>query len=292
MGGEDPSGEAMTHVRSCAECARVFSKENSLNRLLKSTQRVVTPLDFDSSVMSEISARQSAGGQGVLGLRPAVFVPAAAVLVFAVILFGLYGSGLFTSGDGPAVAGPPVNEARESDVPVGIESTAPTDPSSPDAEPQVAAVPADEKTVDPSRSVDPKDRAPRDLEEKREADDTAPGSRDLATRSADPVVPPWAGVGKDPKEAEGGPVKRSFSPREVFEMFGVEADYGESGWKVTSVRPKGLGANAGLLQGDVLKSLDGKPLTEEPLEGSAVGGKRLVVLRGGKEIALSLRPGN
>jgi S1-C subfamily serine protease len=99
-----------------------------------------------------------------------------------------------------------------------------------------------------------------------------------------------------------GRVRRSFIgvggqnvplQRRVVRFHGLEA---ESGVLVTAVEPESPAASAGVREGDIVVSFDGKPvgaiddlhrmLTEERV-GSAVG---VVVLRGVEKVDLSITP--
>jgi S1-C subfamily serine protease len=286
---EVPSEAAKDHIRSCGECSRVSEAEAALTGLLRSVEHVPAPMGFERSVMSEIGVRRSAGRANIRVLRPALLVPAAALLVVAAIFLGLYGPGLLNARSSNIAAGPAVPSSTPAAVP---DTTERSGTESPVPESQVAGVSPDEKSP-AARESEPKlKQVPGDRVGRKTSADATPGSRDLATRAADPVRPQGVGPVRDPSNSDGGPVQRSFSPGEVFEMFGVEAEYGGNGWRVISVRPGGIGANAGLRPGDILKTLDGRELTEEPLSGTSVGGERIVVIRGGREITLSLKPGN
>ncbi len=285
--GEQPSGEFLLHARSCEPCGRVLVEEESLSRLLGNAGRVGAPADLEARVMTEISAGQLAVPSTLFGLRPAVLLPSAAVLVIGAVLFALYGPYFFGKNSRQIAGGNVAIQTQEDSAPNEVspvpDTKGPDDPGS-----DVAGIPV-EPTVNDSPSVVSKQGI---TEKKKTAppDEIASGSRDLATRSTEPVRPPWAGQAKDPKNAKGGPEKRSFSPREVFLEFGVDAEFVAGGWRVTAVKPRSIGASAGIQIGDVLRSLDGKELSQAPLEGEAVGGKRLIVLRGGKEVLLPLRP--
>lgn len=279
LDGDLSSRDVLAHIEECPGCARLLEKESRLNAAFGSLGAVDPPANFERDVFSEIRSRREKGMPAFNWLRPAFLVPTfAAVAVIGILLF-VYGpfSGSGTR-DVVEKSGPATEEPAPSLQPKDDQGRKENEPSS--------------IVADAGKEAGPR-KGPEKIEQRKPSSTPVDGggSLDQATRPADPVKP-LEGSPRSVDPGDNAPADRSFSPAEVFSEFGVEAVYGSTGWRVTGVRPNSIGANAGIMKGDILKALDGKPLTREPLEGTAVGGKRLRVLRDGKEIDLQLRPGD
>lgn len=80
------------------------------------------------------------------------------------------------------------------------------------------------------------------------------------------------------------------SVREVLLTIGIEANLSDKKWKVKSVTPNSIAERSGVKTDDVIEAIDEKQLSTEPIntKGSFTG-KRLIVVRGGERMEISLQ---
>ncbi|HUF03769.1 MAG TPA: hypothetical protein VMM38_06295 [Aridibacter sp.] len=276
--GERPSERILEHLRECGECARVADREKGLSELLKMAPAVELPSDFDRSLMNKIENRRR-GGSSVSFLRPGFLVPVSAAAVLLAVLAITFA--LFQGQTPPETADTadesiPVNSSADDGGP--STSGSETFPSSDElAGPVVNASPERAGTPRPNgESADQR----KDDEERFEG-----RSRDLAAGTPESIIPPF--FDGTPKAVPDPAPARRFSPGELLAEIGIEARFEQGGWKVLSVRQESIGARAGVRNGDLITSLDGRALTDAPIEG---GGKNLLVVRGSRELTLTITP--
>lgn len=77
---------------------------------------------------------------------------------------------------------------------------------------------------------------------------------------------------------------------EVMTRIGINALYGEGGWKAESVTPNTKAARAGIKAGDIIESIDDQTLTDLSSVGKPAKGKRVRVLREGKSHEIVIEP--
>lgn len=290
MEGGARSEQATQHLRTCGECSRVADAEQRLSTLIRSVPAVGVPQDFNKRLGEKIESRRKGGSLPAFGLRPGILVP---VLAAVVVLFALFAIYLSTASVPTAE---PVADKVEGSVPKTEEVPEPSqvqgaEDEMPDPSGEVAGT-GEADSAGRKRLSEPPLKRDTVVPEPDRASEMRPGSSDLALRGADPITPPWASPGNLPNVQDSGPVESSFSPTEILAEFGIEAVYGTAGWKVVSVKPGSVGANAGVMEGDILKALDGQELSDRPLAGVTVGGSSLKIERNGAEMTLSIRPGN
>ncbi|QQS41050.1 MAG: hypothetical protein IPM63_17050 [Acidobacteriota bacterium] len=276
--GERPDERMLEHIRECGACARVAEREEFLTTLLKHAPAIDPPPDFDRTLMNKIESRRDSAASRTL-VRPGILVPAsAAVLLIAVLAIAFV---LFRGQTAPEVAGPGIEEApvtgsSETNVETGTNSE-----DLPDRNEMAGPVEgsASDLPAEPGAGSDPVEPA-QDNEQVFEG-----GSRDLAAETPEDIVPPWADG--TPRNVPDKVPARMLTPRELLAELGIEAELESGGWKVVSVRQGSIGSRAGVRKGDLIKALDGRPLTDAPLDA---GGKRLQIVRGTRQMTLSIRP--
>ncbi|MCO6511066.1 MAG: hypothetical protein J5I65_09760 [Aridibacter famidurans] len=276
--GARPDERALEHIRGCVECALVAAREESLTSLLKRAPGIEPPSDFDRTLMNKIESRRSKPVSYAF-LRPGILVPASAAVLLVLVLAIAFV--LFRGGTAPEIAGPGVDEAPVAGSSETNVESVDSGEDVPDRD-QLADTtngPTSDPPNEPGAGSDPVEPA-QDDDEVFEG-----GSRDLAADTPEDIVPPWAD-GTPRNVPEKVPARR-LSPRELLAELGIEAELDNGGWKVVSVRQGSIGSRAGVRTGDLVRSLDGRPLTDAPLD---VGGKRLQIVRGTRQMTLTIRP--
>lgn len=276
--GETIPESAMKHVQECPECSRTISQERELSGLVRALPRVTAPQAFDHALREKIESRRTDGN--ARGFRPGYLVPAAASLLF--VLAAIYGFiSLYSGRD--AVGRLNVPEPAEASRP---ESSGDREPLQTPAEDPVG-VPSDERDVSPRSPESGK----RPSEGKRPTSGPGPGggSIDLAASEPERILPPWmkrgAPEGNTPNRAE-----QSFDPSEILGELGINAVFEDGGWKVSSLRPKGIGARSGIRKGDIIKAIDGTELGTVAITGGAISGTSLTVIRDGRSMTIPISP--
>jgi C-terminal processing protease CtpA/Prc len=73
---------------------------------------------------------------------------------------------------------------------------------------------------------------------------------------------------------------------QILRILGIEARYGASGWKVTSVATDTMSDRAGVKMGDVIEAIDDRKLGEKTTFDRTISIKQLNVLRGGTRVKI------
>ena len=146
-----------------------------------------------------------------------------------------------------------------------------------------AAAPAETKAGAslPIREVATRAQAKRPVPRKPAVDDSrgsgsyveaASNTRNPLPGADNPVV--------KPEEVKGTPAG------EVLKRIGVEALFGESGWKANNVSPNTAAAKAGVQAGDIIESVDDQEMTDLGSVAKPAKGKKLKVKRDGKSVEI------
>lgn len=268
--------------------------------LLGDLRRVEAPNDFDFRVRARIAQNSPRD------IRPRFLpvlryvLPLAAVLVIcAGFLFNSFHYGNLASDSIVAVANTPTPGNQNQS----------TQTNSVNNNSEVALLPASEKIAAPSAPVIARNNktasAPnvaRQLADKnfaaksaaqisREnfASGTGGGTRSSALTPPKRVItPPGISLDKTIGDAANFVKTKSLTAREILLQLGIEASYGNEGWKVLSVQENSPAKRSDIKLGDSVEAIDGEKLTDKPLPTRTIEGRKLTVLRGGRSIEISL----
>ncbi len=87
-------------------------------------------------------------------------------------------------------------------------------------------------------------------------------------------------------EIKPGPETKGTPAGEILTKIGVNALFGEGGWKADSVSPNTAAAKAGVKAGDIIESVDDQDLTDLGSVAKPATGKKLKVKRDGKSVEI------
>lgn len=261
--------------------------EDKISRLLSALPRVEAPSDFGFRVKA-----------GIANGKPAettpLWLPTAAKAVLPLMLMALVGgyfvvTALYTPDDTPMAA-----VSRQDEPATRIEDqtpiSAPGSVLEQNLDPVITAKAPETPEIDPptlaapSRTVAVRQISVRKRVRSSAAPDEGSGSTDAAalitkelSKKNDTAVMP----GSVPKGERAG---------EVLTRIGVNALFGEAGWKAESVTPNTAAAKAGVKAGDVIESVDDQTMTDLGSVGKPAKGKKLRVLREGRSIEIVIDP--
>jgi len=117
------------------------------------------------------------------------------------------------------------------------------------------------------------------------------GSIDIALKKSSPTIfPPGMdpNMSVNPEKSEGFDNTGKFTAREILSAMGIEADFGEDAWYVRSLKKRSLAERAGILAGDLMEAIDGRPIGANTVFTGSVGAKTVTVRREGKVLQLIL----
>ncbi len=117
------------------------------------------------------------------------------------------------------------------------------------------------------------------------------GFRDSALKKSIPTIYPRGLNPNMPVYPEKPPEfgnTGKFTVREVFSAIGIEADFGEDAWTVTSLKKGSLAERAGILKGDLIEAIDERQIGASTVFTGNVGAKTVTVRRLGRVFQLSL----
>ncbi len=253
------------------------SADDKISQLLSAMPRVEAPGDFGFRVKARIAEGRPVNSQP-LWLPTAI--KAAVPLGLVLAIGGYVGvTSFYVTDNNPSeqavgervrpviVQQVPAAPAPESMVPPTVVATVSNDkavPTSPNRE--IAAKPASVKRSSPKKHV---------------TNDRDSGSYVIS--ATDAKKPSSAGddpIADKPEEIKGTPAG------EVLTKIGVNALFGEGGWKADSVSPNTAAAKAGVKAGDIIESVDDQDLTDRASVGKPAKGKKLKVKRDGKSVEI------
>jgi membrane-associated protease RseP (regulator of RpoE activity) len=252
------------------------SAEEKISQLLFAMPRVEAPGDFGFGVKARIAEGKPSA------LRP-MWLPAAlkaGVPIGLVLAIGGYAG--FTSLYVNDTSAPP--RAAVETIRPGLVQAVPAAPvPAPISSPEALAKDVGPIEATPFREVAVKRAAVKRPAVVRSTAENKDGSgsyeesqsdvRKLLT-SKDPVTP----VSETP--VRGTPAG------EILTKIGVNALFGEGGWKADSVSPNTAAAKAGVKAGDIIESVDGQDMTDLGSVAKPATGKKLKVKRDGKTVEI------
>ena len=250
--------------------------EEKISQLISALPRVEAPGDFGFRVKVRIAEARPVNSRP-LWLPTAL--KAAAPLGLALAVGGYFAATSLYVSD---LSGP--TQASVETVRPGIVQSVPAAPvQEPAGSPiDTASVAEPSKTVTavPTRDVaSAKTRAKRAITRKP-TDDSDSGSYVEAasdTRNPLPADDPSA---VKPETVKGTPAG------EVLTRIGVNALFGENGWKAESVSPNTAASRAGVQAGDIIESVDDQDMTDLGSVAKPAKGKKLKVKRDGKSVEI------
>lgn len=242
--------------------------------LLSALPRVEAPANFEFGVKARMAARRSTPRSGMLPFLK-IAAPLCLVLIVAgfVLFFGSYPDSSGTD----VVVSPPNALATEPATPRQdeIRQTAAASevagPSS--AEPAEPAVSA-QRTAPPFSRHANKDQGRRPL--------------DFTQRSVNVIMPPGT-ESANPRNRNMNSTTSSDAPvNDLLEIWGIKAEFADSGWKVGSVVENSVGARSGVRANDVIESINSQPLKKDT-KIKTEGVRTVHVSRDGKQVTLSIQ---
>lgn len=251
------------------------NEDPALSRMMADLPRATAPDDLEAAVLRTIRTSDE-GGRRTSGIFSPAWA-AAALLVIAICV----GAFLMLRGSGEqqtAAAG----DTSLQQSPASAQKTG--------IDPQKAA---DESTAAKSDQADVSNTRPP-LKNDRAADrntDNAgqTNSQDMAITSANkPMLP--KGLEPDGKQAADARVAGRSSIEEALEFLGVSARCGASGCLVSDVKHGSMAESMGLVKGDLIIEVDGKPVHGDAQFTGTVSMKRFTVMRGGRRYAAEMKP--
>jgi hypothetical protein len=271
---------------------RIITDEQ-VSECLRSLPRVDAPGDFEAMVRSRI-ARGAEVGRGSTGLQALRY----AVPVLLVALLAVAGISLLSTDPGEVtgqqatVVNPQASVATVVPPAPAVEPRSITLPPSDDAASGVSGAPVASTSRAGTRAESPSPSQKLPSTRTRFATGTGGGSTDL-TGGRKPktlVVPDVDPTTGNVRQNNGDDFQTSapLDVRELLQMMGVDGERTENGWKVNSAAAGSAAERSGVKVGDVIESVDDKPLNgKTPLKTVTFG--TVQVLRDGKRIKLSIR---
>lgn len=248
-----------------------------VSHLLQSLRRVEAPGDFEFRVKARVANADASD------YRPKAFLPflryamPLGLVLFVGALYAL--SGLY-------------NPDRQ-DVPVVAESAVSPSLPAAEAEPAPAVVAKTEIADELPGSPEPVNQsAPEKIAVRRVKNgqanpvkrrETQPvpvgGSVDMAVKGVPKTILPR---GLDPDELE-------VSASGFLTAIGIDAEFGQGGWKVKNVKADSPAERAGIKTGDVVEAIDDRRIDDKTVFKGNFGAKSLKVLRENKQVTLNLK---
>ncbi len=248
--------------------------EKKISQLLATMPRIEAPGDFAFRVKARIAEARPVNSKP-MWLPTAL--KAAAPLGLAVFIGGYFAaSSLYQTDD----AGAP-QAAIETAMPAPVSQPAPEVMAF--TPPVVAAEEVNTPVVQPVREV-----AARRTPARRPVAST-PTVEEPNRRSFDEAltIPREPSPSQEPVKTVDTPAKGT-PAGEVLTRIGIEALFGENGWKAQSVIPNTAASRAGIKAGDIIESVDDQDLTDLGSVGKPATGKKLRVKRDGKSVEIKI----
>jgi len=288
---------AMLHLKDCTGCKKTSDEQTRVWQMIETLEKVGAPKDFNFRLKARIAAAKPSNFEP--RLLPAfryVLPLSLTVLIFAFVVFnGVY---FVNDNTAPQVVEnnfQPVIEKQDAPVDSPIaQLDAPESStneksiegvSNPSEQPKSAKLSRDGLEFVAGRS--PK-RSPATTRKESVKDDFK-GSRDSASTSSKVITP--KGINLD-KTIETSPISDNANPltaEQILSELGMEIVSENGNRKVKSVKQNSIAERSKIKVGDVIESIDGKKLTNEPVRGKTIGAKKINVVRNAEKIEILLR---
>jgi membrane-associated protease RseP (regulator of RpoE activity) len=253
------------------------SAEEKISQLLSAMPRVEAPGDFGFRVKARIAEVRPVNSRP-LWLPTAL--KAAVPLGLALAIGGYVGVTSLYVNDTPSV-GQAVSEPARPGLVQSVPAA--TNPEA-IALPEVAVSTQEStssKVSSPVRDVATKKVSTRrPVTPKPASDDKASGSYIIAASETKSLLSQGDPVVKPETTIKGTPAG------EILTKIGVNALFGEGGWKADSVSPNTAAAKAGVKAGDIIESVDGQDMSDRASVAKPATGKKLKVKRDGKSVEI------
>jgi hypothetical protein len=251
-------------------------QEAQVAELLHAVRRIEAPVGFETRVMARIAGGKDATAGRLSAIR---IVFRVAVPLVLLIMIGGYLT---------------YYNYRDEQPPIAVaEQTKPPAAEPPRPEPTleaVAAIPPVQNGKANEERSGSRPQMPRPASNKKPSGENIGGSFDQAASPKSPSMP--KGISTAPvfsanRDDAVGSVE--VQVLDVLQLIGITADH-DGGWKVRSVTPNSLAANSGVKAGDVVTTLDDKPLGADTVFKGENSAKTITIVRGSERLVLPLKP--
>jgi membrane-associated protease RseP (regulator of RpoE activity) len=250
---------------------------DAVSRALGGLRKVDAPGDFESRVRAGIARR-------VAEPRQPFFFRYGLLYVVPTVLALVVGTTYFLTADRET------NSAAVTQPPIVVQPAADTSVAAPAPENSQfgttsVAPPQPPPVADNASTVRPPAPKVGTRGERRVVSNGGSVDRALRTSST-PILP--KGLQTEPQKEELGDFQTTveLSASDLLRAIGIEPD---GAMHVRSVTPNSPAAKAGVRTGDVLDSVDGKPVTSDTVFRGTIELKKLGVTRDGRRIELTLK---
>jgi membrane-associated protease RseP (regulator of RpoE activity) len=307
---------ANLHLEDCKNCQKFSYKQNRVWEMLGSLGQVKAPGNFNFGVKARIADTKSGNYQTQTSFFPALryVLPMGFVIILLsfVALSGLYFVGTQET--------PMASEQQTSTTPVKNEDLPKDDlaVSNKTDEDQITSSQQDNlliadkdiksgeknsdvlvpeikfekqkiaiRTDNKVLVADNKDKKPEIVNTTviENEDDTR--SKDSAGTSSPTIIQPEFDSNKKVDAPVNPDSVKPTDIKEVLELSGIGTSTEKGRLKVTSIRKNSIAETSGVKVGDLIEAINGKKITDEPLQGKTINIETITVLRNGetKEIA-------
>ena len=254
------------------ELEMIDADSQKVASMLSALPRVEAPANFEFRVKAGVAKGKPSDSVFLPLLKTAA--PLALILVVVTLGFLYYQKPAETQGDptgSMSMTAPVSPQTQIQPLPVSTAAAQPPQDTTPVKEERASK----ERVAQPARSANPT------------SNNRAEGnSKELILHPARVIMPPGTeSANPQNRTANTSPSSSTDTPvREVLEIFGVEGEFADGGWKVLSVKANSIGSRAKLAVGDVIESIDGQQIKSDTKLKSV---KSFTIRRGGKTLTLS-----
>jgi len=254
----------------------VNSDGKDIDVMLGDLPRAEAPLGFESAVRSRIGERDARGWFFspvlLLGLKFAAPMAVLAVVGGFLILNG-------TGTPDTASVPPPTDTINSRAVRAGNDDGTATEPQSEEAVQTETAAgvvkPGSEKGADSRRG---------------DTEQPGGGSKDLALSQDDPRInPPEFDPNRRVDVRPEPPKGSGISAESILTMIGIKPDCRPNGCLASAVSKQSIAERSGVKAGDLIESIDDKPIKAGTVFDGTVSVRTLALRRSGKRITVSLK---
>jgi membrane-associated protease RseP (regulator of RpoE activity) len=285
---------ATVHLNDCPGCKKTSSVQMRIWEMIDGFHRIDPPNDFDFRVKARIANARSSdfqtAGTFLPWLRYVLPVVVIGLLASVFALNALYFSNdrnLADSQPTSAVEKPSINNQVVASEQQQLQSF--TDESITTDTPVVkTAATTERKQVNDLAVKEPVKVPEKLVKEKLKKVDA--GSRDTTFSSATVINP----LGVDPikKNDFAAPnidTTATMSIEDIGNFIGIEIVNENGKRRVKSITSNSLAERSGVRVGDVIDELNGKKLSDQPLQFKSLGAKSLTVIRASEKIEINLQ---